>query len=204
MSGAAGAEALFDKLASEDWEQFLLTQASFAQHSAAGASAWVQRLRQSMQPEDWKVLRRVWAASDLQDLLPALRTPTLVLHPRDFVLPPQEESMRVAAAIDHAVMKVIAGSTALGDAAQGVQALEDFLGSLGTGAQASQFQTAGLSRREIEVLGLVAAGKSNQQIADGLVISASTVAKHISSIFAKLGVANRTEAAGYARDHGLV
>ncbi len=61
-----------------------------------------------------------------------------------------------------------------------------------------------LSVREIEVLRLVATGKSNQQIADELVISLNTVRRHVSNIFDKTGVANRTEAAAYARDHGLV
>jgi DNA-binding CsgD family transcriptional regulator len=62
----------------------------------------------------------------------------------------------------------------------------------------------GLSEREVEVLRLVAAGKSNQQIADALVISPNTVVRHISHIFSKTGAANRTEAAAYASRHGLL
>jgi DNA-binding NarL/FixJ family response regulator len=61
----------------------------------------------------------------------------------------------------------------------------------------------GLSSREIDVLRLLAAGRSNQQIADELVISLNTVRRHVSNIFDKAGVANRVEAAAYARDHGL-
>jgi len=53
------------------------------------------------------------------------------------------------------------------------------------------------------VLRLVAAGRSNQQIADALVISLNTVARHVSNIFDKTGAANRTEAADYATRHGL-
>jgi DNA-binding CsgD family transcriptional regulator len=62
----------------------------------------------------------------------------------------------------------------------------------------------GLSPREAEVLRLIAVGKSNQQIAEALVISHNTVIRHVSNIFAKTGVANRTEAATYASRHGLV
>jgi DNA-binding CsgD family transcriptional regulator/tetratricopeptide (TPR) repeat protein len=62
----------------------------------------------------------------------------------------------------------------------------------------------GLSQREVEVLRLVAAGKTNQQIADELVISLNTVARHVSNIFGKTGVANRAEAASYAHSRGLV
>jgi DNA-binding NarL/FixJ family response regulator len=52
-------------------------------------------------------------------------------------------------------------------------------------------------------LRLIAAGKSNQQIADELVISQNTVIRHVSNIFAKTGVANRAQATAYAKDHGL-
>jgi two-component system, NarL family, response regulator LiaR len=55
----------------------------------------------------------------------------------------------------------------------------------------------------VEVLRLVAAGKSNQQIADELVISLFTVNRHVSNIFAKTGAANRAEAASYATRQGL-
>jgi DNA-binding CsgD family transcriptional regulator len=62
----------------------------------------------------------------------------------------------------------------------------------------------GLSGREVEVLRLVAAGRTNQQIADELVISSNTVARHVSNIFSKTGVANRAEAASYAHSQRLV
>ena len=61
---------------------------------------------------------------------------------------------------------------------------------------------ARLSRRELEVLGLLAEGRANQEIADLLVISQSTVRNHISSILLKLQVENRVQAAVRAvRDH---
>jgi DNA-binding NarL/FixJ family response regulator len=60
-----------------------------------------------------------------------------------------------------------------------------------------------LSPREIEVLRLLAAGRSNQQIADELVISLNTVNRHVSNIYAKTGAANRAEAAAYATRRGL-
>ncbi len=54
------------------------------------------------------------------------------------------------------------------------------------------------------MLRLIATGRSNQQIANELVISLNTVLKHVSNIFAKIGAANRAEAAIYASRHGLV
>jgi DNA-binding NarL/FixJ family response regulator len=60
-----------------------------------------------------------------------------------------------------------------------------------------------LTAREREVLDLLAAGRTNHQIADQLGLSAKTVANHISAIFAKLQVADRTQAILRARDAGL-
>jgi DNA-binding NarL/FixJ family response regulator len=60
-----------------------------------------------------------------------------------------------------------------------------------------------LSRREREVLALVAAGKTNRAIAAQLFISEKTVARHVSNIFTKLGLSSRTEATAYAYKHGL-
>jgi DNA-binding CsgD family transcriptional regulator len=62
----------------------------------------------------------------------------------------------------------------------------------------------GLTRRELEVLALVAAGRTNRQIAQELFISESTAGVHVSNILGKLGVAGRTEAAGIAIRLGLV
>jgi DNA-binding CsgD family transcriptional regulator/tetratricopeptide (TPR) repeat protein len=61
----------------------------------------------------------------------------------------------------------------------------------------------GLTPREVEVLALVAAGRSNRQIAQALFISPKTVSVHVSNILAKLGVAGRVEAAAIAHRLGL-
>jgi DNA-binding CsgD family transcriptional regulator len=61
----------------------------------------------------------------------------------------------------------------------------------------------GLTARELEVLRLVASGRSNSEIAAALVISEHTVARHLQNIFGKLGVSTRTAAAAYAFEHRL-
>ena len=61
-----------------------------------------------------------------------------------------------------------------------------------------------LTRRELEVLEMLAAGKSNQAIAGQLVVTLDTVKKHVTHILGKLGAANRTAAVTRARDLGLI
>ena len=61
-----------------------------------------------------------------------------------------------------------------------------------------------LTNRELEVLTMLAAGKSNQAIAGQLVVTLNTVKKHVSHVLGKLGAANRTEAVTRARELGLI
>ena len=62
----------------------------------------------------------------------------------------------------------------------------------------------GLTPREVEVLQLVAAGRTNRSIAGALAVSEHTVARHLNNIFAKLGVSSRAAATAYAFTHELV
>jgi LuxR family maltose regulon positive regulatory protein len=61
-----------------------------------------------------------------------------------------------------------------------------------------------LTSRELEVLQMLAAGRSNQAIAGQLVVTLDTVKKHVSHVLGKLGAANRTEAVARARELSLI
>ncbi|HEX5937688.1 MAG TPA: LuxR C-terminal-related transcriptional regulator, partial [Actinomycetota bacterium] len=61
----------------------------------------------------------------------------------------------------------------------------------------------GLTSREAEVLRLVAAGKTNREIASELVISEHTVARHLQNMFVKLQVSSRSAATAFAFEHGI-
>jgi DNA-binding CsgD family transcriptional regulator/tetratricopeptide (TPR) repeat protein len=71
-------------------------------------------------------------------------------------------------------------------------------------ANSDRGQGHGLTSRELEVLQLLARGKSNREIASDLVISEHTVARHVQNIFTKLGVSSRTAAGAFAFEHDLV
>jgi DNA-binding CsgD family transcriptional regulator len=65
-------------------------------------------------------------------------------------------------------------------------------------------KAGGLTAREVQLLRLMAAGKTNRAIAAELVLSERTVDRHVSNIFAKLGVSSRAAATAYAYEHQLI
>lgn len=73
-----------------------------------------------------------------------------------------------------------------------------------TNATPDSPSAAGLTNREIEILRLIAAGATNREVADQLVISEGTVKNHLSNIFGRLGLRDRTQAVMYARERGLL
>ena len=95
-------------------------------------------------------------------------------------------------------------AAAAGDALLSPGLATKLLGRVQAAAPVAARNGALLSERELEVLRLLAAGKANADIARELFLSPYTVRNHISSILAKLQIANRTEAAAYAIRSGLV
>lgn len=101
---------------------------------------------------------------------------------------------------DTAVMELGAARRTFEDlgAATDLSAVERLLRS------ASAAGDSELSTRELQVLRLIAEGRTNRQIAQTLMISEKTVARHVSNIFIKLGVSTRAAATAYAYEHELV
>jgi len=73
-----------------------------------------------------------------------------------------------------------------------------------TGQSAKARPPGGLTSRQAEILGYVANGMTSKAIAEKLVLSTGTVDRHIATVYRKLGVANRAQAASYALRHGLM
>ncbi|HEY7501087.1 MAG TPA: response regulator transcription factor, partial [Vicinamibacterales bacterium] len=94
------------------------------------------------------------------------------------------------------------------DAARRLFAELDAFSSIGRADEASARaapQPAGsLSEREVQVLRLIASGKTNRAIADALFISEKTVARHVSNIFDKTGVSSRAGATAWAYQRNLM
>ncbi|HEU0073915.1 MAG TPA: alpha/beta fold hydrolase [Dehalococcoidia bacterium] len=199
---SATQSAFFNTLPEADWEIFLLSLASQYQ-APEDVPRSVALLSQAFEKQDFAQRMRVALLGLPEESLSRLRTPTLILYPRDYWGSEETSSMR-AAQLARATFTLIDGSFAMGDADQGIRAIESFLADLPNRAPDGGLppQTT-LSTRELEVLRLLAAGRSNQQIADELVISLNTVNRHASNIYAKTGAANRAQATAYAKDQGI-
>jgi len=104
---------------------------------------------------------------------------------------------------DAAAMELDAARTVLAGlgAAPDLERLDRLAGRTGAGGAAG---AGGLTGRELEVLRLVAAGKTNHAIATTLRLADKTVHRHVSNIFAKLGVSSRAAATAYAYEHQLL
>ena len=146
-----------------------------------------------------------YAAGNPETALPALRRAWVLWHNLD--APYEAARVRVLVGLacralhdeDAAAMELAAARAVfqhLG-AAPDLARLDELTGRPTLG------DPSGLSPREIEVLRLVAAGKTNHEIAADLFLSEKTVARHLSNIFTKLGVGSRTACAAYAFEHGI-
>jgi len=190
-------------LPSQNWDWFLLRASAPLGSSREEVQRMVELLKLTITQSDWVIRQRPLLLSNLTEALPQLRTPTLILHPRDFLGLAVEEAAKLASRIQASRLVLLDGDDYFGDPEQGVRAIESFLADLPAVPEASPVVPDRLSAREVEVLRLLAAGKSNPEIAKELFITRNTVQNHVSSILIKTNLANRAQAAVYARDHGI-
>jgi DNA-binding CsgD family transcriptional regulator len=142
-----------------------------------------------------------------------IRSPTAVLHRRSDRAIPIELGRQLAARIPGAAFFALDGADHLpwyGDAAAVARAALQFAGvaqpvvEITPSPEGAAAVDTDLSARELEVLRLVAAGLSDAEIADQLVLSPHTVHRHVANIRTKLGLPSRAAAAAHAARIGLI
>jgi pimeloyl-ACP methyl ester carboxylesterase/DNA-binding CsgD family transcriptional regulator len=155
-----------------------------------------------------RLLEQVYR-NEVRDRLQILRAPTVVVHRRGDRAIPYPLGREVAAGITGATLVPLEGRAHFpwaGDAESVVRALRAVLtadGALGPRAEAEP-AVGLLSRREREVLGLVAQGLNDREIAEQLILSPHTVHRHVANIRHKLGRGSRTAAVAEAARLGLL
>jgi pimeloyl-ACP methyl ester carboxylesterase/DNA-binding CsgD family transcriptional regulator len=176
----------------------------FLPHGTPAQMAWYDELLRTTTAPGAAV--RLFEARGGLDVTAAARriaARTLVIHARGDRVVPAEEGRLLATLIPDARLVVLdsANHILLADEPAWehfVSAFRGFLGPSGAPAPAPSASAAGLSARELEVLELVAAGLTNEAIAERLCLSVRTVERHLSNIYAKLGLSGKAARAAAA------
>ena len=195
------------ELSRTHWEYFLATTGR-AYFPLDDASIATEMARLSVERPDFAM--RVQAATRLSIAADAekLQLPALILAERIPNFPMVAEAQKLAASIPGARLRILdpfaATSSQDHDIPPAFTAISEFLTGLAGDDADRPHPLPRLSRRELEVLRLVASGRSNQEIADKLVISSNTVARHLSNVYDKTGAANRAEATAFASRNRLI
>lgn len=196
---------LFAGLGRENWELLLWSRLAPGL-SSREAELRSDVMRQMMTRDDALIRWQGSADSDVSDVLPCIRTPTLVMHPRDFVHLRADEAVKLASGLPNARLTMLESDDPgdlQGKPSSALAAIDEFFTGLSaedgrTPPNETPPQPAKLSVRQAEVLGLLVKGRTNREIADELVLSLRTVERHIEELYAKLGVRNRAEAVALA------
>lgn len=176
--------------------------------SAADRDAYVEYQRSAAKARTAADLLQLTYEYDVRDVLPEIDVPALVVHRAGDRAIPLAGGRELAALIRGAQLVVLDGDAHLlwhASADDVLNAVGAFLGLPAPGRPASEATGIGeLSDREREVLGLVAEGLSDAEIARQLVLSPHTVHRHVANIRRKLGLRSRSAAAAAAARAGLV
>jgi pimeloyl-ACP methyl ester carboxylesterase/DNA-binding CsgD family transcriptional regulator len=143
-------------------------------------------------------------ASDARAILPKVTAPALVLHRRGDRTVPISRGRELAALLPNARFVTLSGDSHLPHLDDQRELQRALAGFLDDAVPVESNGRSPLTRRETEVLRLVAAGLSNREIASSLVLSEHTVHRHVANILRKLTQSTRAAAAAHATRAGLI
>lgn len=182
----------------------------FIPEGTAEQMQWFNELeRVSASPEGAVRFQVEVGKIDVLDHLARITTPTLVFHARHDARVPFEQGRLLASLIPHAQFVPLESKNHIlleSEPAWPVflSELHTFLGAAGPASLRPLERYGNLTKREVEVLRLIADGKTDREIAADLFLSVRTVGNHVKNILDKTSCANRTEAAVYATRLGLL
>jgi pimeloyl-ACP methyl ester carboxylesterase/DNA-binding CsgD family transcriptional regulator len=186
------------------FRQFFTTQ--YIPGGTAEQHRWFNELeRISTSPRNAERFMRIFNEIDVVDLLPKVSCPTLVMHSRGDVRVPFDEGRLMASLIPGARFVSLDSDNhlVLEDEPAWRRAMAEVAAFLPPPAATGDPAFASLTPRERDLVLLIAQGRDNAQIAAHLGLSEKTVRNHITSIFSKLEVENRSQAIVMARKAGF-
>ncbi len=188
------------RMAATDWEMFTesICQAALGWRDAEEARRWAAVARDATTQAEFLAFLEARRAWDVTPELGEVRAPTLVVYDPSNALAHEERSRELAARIPGA--RLLVGGDEGNPVDDGTLAtIRAFVGPrLGDAGGLER-----LTPREREVLGQVARGATNAEIAERLSISLNTVTRHLTHIYTKTGTKRRAEAVRYALERGL-
>ncbi len=208
-------------LIEQDWDLFADAAAHQWMGWSAGSAgrAKADEIRGAVTPQIARATMQAASATDVTEQLKSVAAPTLVLHRRGMTQIPVEVSRSLARDLPRGRLIVLEGPQPVlftEDPGGVVSMLADFFcdgieptdatpqpSMAGAAGGHSALRHNGLSRRELEVLGLLAAGESNSQIARRLGLSTHTIERHVANLYRKIGARGRADATAFALRNGL-
>jgi pimeloyl-ACP methyl ester carboxylesterase/DNA-binding CsgD family transcriptional regulator len=173
----------------------------FVPDGSAEQLEWFDELqRVSASPRTAERLRACWSQIDVTDLLDEVDVPTLIAHARGDAVVPSAEGRLLASRIRGARFRPLEGRNhvLLEDEPAWPVFLAELRDFLGTQDLSRRETLDDLTDRELEVLALVADGLSNEEIGERLFVSARTVERHLSNVYAKLRLSGKAARAAAA------
>jgi DNA-binding NarL/FixJ family response regulator len=206
MSGPS-TQALLS-LIERDWDTFVesATHAWLGWPDADEGRLAADWFRTATTPANARATLEASGAIDVTADAARVRCPALVLHRTSGPPVSLETSTELAAALPNGRLEILPGTSAglfFDHTDEVVRTIVEFVSGAGAAASRATPAPAGLTRRELEVLRLVAAGETNAEIGRRLGVTVNTVERHVVNVYRKIDARGRADATAFALRNGL-